>query len=756
MQLIRDNPVTSMFFAFFLSSCVFAYMPVWMRLLFTGSAALLLVFLLFRRTSDRFLRHSLLLICAACITAGLLSSASHLHAQKLDSLSGTEDTAVLRITECEYRLSYAAGYIAEVVESDILPKHTKIRLYSDQTSLAEGDIADGTIVLRSLSEDGSSFDGRAYYLPKRIMLQAEDTGLVHRGSEPYFSLTSLFRQIRERFSAMILAHTSYEAGGLSSAVLLGDRDSLDEAMERDFRRLGISHLLVVSGTHFSVLVTLAGTGLKRFRIPPKARAFISMGIILFIMLLTGLTPSVVRAGIMHLMAQVSLLLMRKTNIVHSFAFSGALMVLVNPYAAMDCGLQLSFAATYCCILFQLGKGSLYRTVRRKTGMNLSKLPLISALETVFCTCLVSLSTLPLIWLYFGEVSLFSIPANVIFTPLISLLMLLTGVYLILYPLRLFVLPLAALLNLFCGLLGNMAEFLSKPDWVMIPVNYGFSVFFLIPLSALLLLLPFASKTGKIRMVLSSAVLCVLFFTVVGVIGIADRANVYFSYLPENKNDGFVLKSDGKILLCEVSDASFGYSYNLTDEMSRLHACEIETLLLTHYHNKHIQLVNRLSEREILRSLVLPEPIDDRERGIYDALTENAQLHGIPVTTVEPGGSFQFCGTEITLFERTYLSRSTHPVTALSVDMGAEKITMVSCSFNQSVPEITDALEESEYVIFGGHSPVYKKTFDLSFAKKPKAVTACEDALGHMEENLRELVQDLTVDAPLRLKVRRNG
>lgn len=389
-------------------------------------------------------------------------------------------------------------------------------------------------------------------------------------------------------------------------------------------------------------------------------------------------------------------------------------------------------------------------------MNPAKLPLISVAETVFCTCLVSLSTLPLIWLYFGEVSLFSIPANVIFTPLISLLMLLTGAYLILYPLRLFVPPLAALLNLFCGLLGKTAEVLAKPDWVMIPVNYDFSVIFLLPLAAMLLLLPFASKTGKIRMILSSAGICALFFLSVGVIGIADRGNVYFSYLPENKNDGFVLKSEGKVLLCDVSDASFGYSYNLTDEMSRLHACEIETLLLTHYHNKHIQLVNRISEREILRSLVLPEPIDDRERGIYEALRENAALHDITVTTVEPGGTFDFYGTSITLFERTYLSRSTHPVTALSVDLGNDVLTLVSCSFNQSVPEITDALIRSDYPIFGRHSPVYKKTFSLSFEEEPKAVIACEDALVHMEENLRELAEKLAADVPFRIRVRRSG
>ena len=362
----------------------------------------------------------------------------------------------------------------------------------------------------------------------------------------------------------------------------------------------------------------------------------------------------------------------------------------------------------------------------------------------------------LIWLYFGEVSLFSIPANLIFTPLISLLMLFTAAYLILYPLYLLILPMAAVLSGFCALLGNLAELLARPDWVMIPVNYRFSVFFLLPMTAMFLLIPFVRRRMKVRLAVSSLLIGVLFFSVMGIIGAADRTYLSFSYLSDRKNDGFVLKSAGRILLCESSDASFGFSALLTDEMAELHACEIDTLLLTHYHNKHVQLVNRLSEREILRNLVLPEPTDERETDIYRSLCENAALHRVSVTTLEPGGTFDFCGVTVTLFERVYLSRSTHPVTAVSLKLSDDRLTMVSSSFNQSVPEITSALEASEYLIFGGHSPVYKKTFGLSFSKKPKAMVVHSDAYSFMDEELKLLADSISTPAPFRLRVRRNG
>ncbi len=753
MQLIRDNPVTSMFFAFFLASCAFSYIPWLMKGICIVLSLALLIVLLIRRSADRYAHHSLILISAAVVTAGILSSSAHLYADYLDAYAGEEDAVTLKIVEPEYQLSYAAGYIAKVENSDKLPAGTRLRLYTSHTSLPEGAVLEGTVTLNSLSEAG--FDGRSYYLPDRILLRAEEISLAHTDTRPTFSLTSLFRRINDRLAAMILAHTSPGTGGLSAAVLLGTRDYLDDETERDFRRLGVSHLLVVSGTHFSVLVTLASDGLKRLRIRPKLRTGISMILIIFLMFLTGMTPSVVRAGIMHLMAQISVLLTRKNSIIHSFAFSGALMVLLNPYAAMDCGLQLSFAATYCCLLFQICKSSVYRTIRQKTGISLRKFPLLSMLETVCCTCMVSLSTLPLIWLYFGEVSLISIPANLLFTPLISLLMMGTALYLILYPLHLLILPMAALLNLFCGFLGSAAEFLASPAWVMIPVNYDFSVFFLIPLAVILLLLPFMSKKLRIRAAAASAGIGILFFSVIGVVTAIDREYTSFSYLPENKNDGFVLKADGKALLCEISDASFGYSYLLTDEMAELHVCEIDTLLLTHYHNKHVQLLNRLSEREILRNLVLPEPIDDRENGIFTSLTESADLHGVTVTVIPSGGSFDFHGTEITLFERTYLSRSTHPITAVEIALETEEIILLSGSFNESVQEIASAAEQAEYLIFGNHSPVYKKTFGLSLEQDPKVLITGEDAYAHMDEALRLTANKLRTNAPFRLRINRS-
>ena len=113
-------------------------------------------------------------------------------------------------------------------------------------------------------------------------------------------------------------------------------------------------------------------------------------------------------------------------------------------------------------------------------------------------------------------------------------------------------------------------------------------------------------------------------------------------------------------------------------------------------------------------------------------------------TVPAGETYRFGDTEILLHERMYLSRSTHPVTAVSVTVRDSLTTILSCSFNQSYEEITDFAERSDFLIFGHHSPVYKKAFGLSFDEKPKAVLMSDAALEYVSEEFSGVLASVNV------------
>lgn len=754
MELFKITPVTSMFLSFFIASCIFVYCDLWLKcsvILFTAAAFVVLCIgrsRIFPNHSD-ILRRNLSYALCACTVAGLYSIAVFDgYFGRFADYAGTSDTVRVRVERCDYSLAYMARYYAVVTDSALIPDNTKILLTTEQLGLEEGTILEGNILYSALSESSSGgFNAERYYLPKRILLTAEDESLIVTGMEELFSISGMFRRFNEKLTVQILAHTKRDYGGTAAAALLGNKEYLADQTSRDFRRLGVSHLLVVSGTHFSVLLSFASRAMTRMRINRRKRAVINITLILFFMGLTGFSGSVLRAGIMYLIAQIALLADRKINYLHSLAFAGSAIVLFNPFAAADCGLQLSFTAAYSCLLYNALRMLFFRYCRekRKQGghprkaykkTNIFVRLFQNILGVIGLTSVVNVTLLPLIWLYFGEFSLLSIPANIMFIPMVTVLMYLTGLFLIQYPLGILTYPLGQCINKYCAVMLDLAENMAEFENIMISVNYGFTVFFLIPLTGLLVMIPFTSRKNIRKLTVGIVFTLTAFFTVIGIVQITDRPNVYFSYITKSKNDGFVLKSDGKVLLCDVSDGSYGYLYELTDEMAELNVCEVKTLLLTHYHSKHIQYLGRLCDREVLQNLVLPKPIDEREKGLYDSLCAIAERENIDVHTLEIGETYRFGTAEIFVHERMYLSRSTHPITAVSVTAYENTATLLSCSFNESYETITEFAEASDFVIFGHHSPVYKKAFGLSFddGTKPKAVIVSDAALEYMTED----------------------
>ncbi len=746
MRYLREFPTVAMFISFFVFSCAAAYFGTILKLVFIAFILIALIVILInpRKFLERDIRKGLILSSSAIILAGVISFiAFDVYADGFGKYGGVKDNVKLRILECDYTLSYTSRYQAEIVESEYLQSGVKLLLQTSLGYMDEGTLVEGEVLYTALDDYLGSFDAESYYNPKGIMIVCEEEWLEIVGSDKVFSLTSLFSSLNKKLTAMITAHTDHDSGSLASAVLLGNKDGLSDSDKRDFRRIGASHLLVVSGTHFAVMVTFFGEILKKLKLGRAGRSVINIFVILLFMALTGMTPSVVRAGVMHIFAQLSALLTKKPNTVNAFAISGSLIILTNPLAAVDCGLQLSFVATYSCILVKKIRRDLFAPIKKSEKISKRiKSILISALTSAVMTSLVTLNMLPLTWLYFGEISLISIPANLLFVPLVTVLMYITGTYLLLYPLKLFIMPLAWVINIFCDILTSIAEFFAQIDGIMLAINYDFTPLFLIPLSVLCVLLPFAARRTRIKMLLASVGLCLMFSLVIGAFRISDFEKTYISYVSEKKNDGLIVKSENKTLICDISDASFGFSYVLGDEMDSLHSTEIDAILLSHYHAKHVQLINRYCEREIVRELILTEPVNETEDGIYRAINEIAALHGVETKTYKLGEPIPFGENSITVLERKYLSRSSHPITAIEISCGEDTVFYGSCSFNEAEIDTVNTAAEAEYIILGKHSPIYKKEFALAFEDEPKIFAASDYALDYMNSETKNIFDEI--------------
>ncbi|WP_238996462.1 ComEC/Rec2 family competence protein [Paenibacillus pinistramenti] len=207
-------------------------------------------------------------------------------------------------------------------------------------------------------------------------------------------------------------------GGLNSGfmkgLLIGDTEELDQDLYNGFSALGLTHILAISGSHVAINAGVLFWLFRRLRVPREVSYTLVIGFIPFYMLLTGLSPSVVRSG---LMAVIGLYLLRQRRLkdgLNILAAAVLLMLLWEPYYLLDVSFQLSFAVTGGLILFVPLVQPLVNFLPKR---------LAGAASITLAAQLISF---PLTIYYFNQFSLLSLLSNLLLVPVVSLLALPAG------------------------------------------------------------------------------------------------------------------------------------------------------------------------------------------------------------------------------------------------------------------------------------------------------------------------------------------
>ena len=132
-------------------------------------------------------------------------------------------------------------------------------------------------------------------------------------------------------------------------LLLGDDDNIDDDIEESFKISSLSHILAVSGMQVTYIITAMYIIFNNLLGKRKTKIVIII-ILIFYTILTGFSPSIVRASIMGILIMGAGLFYRKNDIWNSIAISLLLMLIYNPFLITNVGLQLSYLGTIGIIL----------------------------------------------------------------------------------------------------------------------------------------------------------------------------------------------------------------------------------------------------------------------------------------------------------------------------------------------------------------------------------------------------------------------
>ena len=247
--------------------------------------------------------------------------------------------------------------------------------------------------------------------PATVELLAENQGspLLARLSDLRFEMSQALRDSLPEPQA-----------SLAQTLLLGQRGSLPPSLKEDFRNTGTSHLLAISGLHVGILLMLS-LGVSAYLLGRRGQYYLLTPLVLIWVyaLLSGLSPSALRAAIMGSVFLAALALGRPRSALPALALAAGVMAGVSPQMLRELSFQLSFAAVAGIALLAF---PLADWVRGRLGaITLAgNTWLVAPLQWVVLSVVVSVAatvaTLPLIAFNFHQAPTLGIPATVLSLP----------------------------------------------------------------------------------------------------------------------------------------------------------------------------------------------------------------------------------------------------------------------------------------------------------------------------------------------------
>jgi competence protein ComEC len=192
------------------------------------------------------------------------------------------------------------------------------------------------------------------------------------------------------------------------AIVLGHSSEVDGALLDDFRATGLYHCLAVDGLKVAAVAGgVAGVALF-LGLGSYVAQIAALLTVSGYALAVGLHPSVVRAALAAGLGSLAWLAGRERDRWQALLVGAAILLGWNPYLLFDAGFQLSFAAVASIFVVTP------RVVRALEGYPVSHE--LAQLIGVSTAC--GLATAPVTWFQFHQISLVTIPANVVVVPVV--------------------------------------------------------------------------------------------------------------------------------------------------------------------------------------------------------------------------------------------------------------------------------------------------------------------------------------------------
>lgn len=530
---------------------------------------------------------------------GMYSAFTYFKVVPIERLDGQDVYISGRVCEIPYSAYNRYYYVLETDKVDYDGAPQKIKLRMSMSTPLDVDLYDRVSgrVHMFLPTDSGGFSSKSYYAAKGIHISSylyEYEG-CQLEEDPNKPLYYYFLKVKQALIEAVRTILPREHASVAVGVLLGDKYFMDDDMKSDFKEIGVSHILAVSGLHTSVIAAVLFMLLSATRLSKRWVYLLTCLGLLAFMAITGFSASVSRAGIMLIMFYLGKFFYAKSDSINSLGFAALLLSVINPFAAGDTGLLLSVFATLGIILFEGYFEEKIKALFAKINCCSKVTDSIAGMASV--TLCATIATLPITMLSFGRISLISIVSNILIVMPTMLMMISTLFAAILYfvPLLNFIVtPLALISGVLINYITFCADLLAKIPFASVATRQPMILFWFASCCVLFAAALLLYK--EYRLLRLSAILSVIILFV-GILSyqIFDRDVTHLAFLDTGAGCSAVISKNGHAAVLACGGDSINSS-RVQNYLTNLNVKNFDYILLSDLQDSTASYANEVIKK----------------------------------------------------------------------------------------------------------------------------------------------------------------